>query len=392
MGHVDISKEEADALIAGQMPMRLKRRFTGHAKSIYTWSLGDLPSVPASQWPDWPAFVPKKLESVGIDMNMNRVLHMVSSMVNEALPPEFAMPDGLSPEGQRAWKIITDFLRRKRLTHSGGHHKVFYSPEEWKAKEGESDGELYIVHDGGEHARAISWEGEDEKTREALQVQLRAAGMFMEQINYVMSGIYKINQTTDPKPREPEPAVPVGEEETMTRTEALTNEALKFLGEEFPPVGANQRLNPRSRLARLRKRRSEDEKGKPTKEALDEGDESHSYEEEDEIELVKSILKHAELLRAAISSDMMLPPGVVQNLDLIKQQAEQLLTMHGVDTAVTVESEDEDEEDDTSIEAHGVRGMNSTPWRKKFKNRKALNAWVEKGDGDIEVYATRKAD
>jgi|AACY02.7.fsa_nt_gi hypothetical protein len=41
-----------------------------------------------------------------------------------------------------------------------------------------------------------------------------------------------------------------------------------------------------------------------------------------------------------------------------------------------------------SIEAHGVKGMNSTPWRKKFKSVEALNAWIEKNDA--EVHAVRE--
>jgi len=44
----------------------------------------------------------------------------------------------------------------------------------------------------------------------------------------------------------------------------------------------------------------------------------------------------------------------------------------------------------TKIEAHGVKGMNSTPWRKTFKNWDALEAWTEKNDA--EVYATREEE
>jgi hypothetical protein len=40
------------------------------------------------------------------------------------------------------------------------------------------------------------------------------------------------------------------------------------------------------------------------------------------------------------------------------------------------------------IEAHGVKGMKSTPWRKTFKSTEALNAWVEKNDA--EVHAIRE--
>jgi len=41
-----------------------------------------------------------------------------------------------------------------------------------------------------------------------------------------------------------------------------------------------------------------------------------------------------------------------------------------------------------SIEAHGVKGMNSTPWRRNFKSVEALNAWIEKNDA--EVHAVRE--
>lgn len=42
------------------------------------------------------------------------------------------------------------------------------------------------------------------------------------------------------------------------------------------------------------------------------------------------------------------------------------------------------------IEAYGVKGMNSKPWRKVFKNVEALNAWLEKNDA--EVHGTREAE
>jgi hypothetical protein len=35
------------------------------------------------------------------------------------------------------------------------------------------------------------------------------------------------------------------------------------------------------------------------------------------------------------------------------------------------------------IEAHGVKGMKSTPWRKTFKSVEALNAWVEKNGAEV---------
>lgn len=63
---------------------------------------------------------------------------------------------------------------------------------------------------------------------------------------------------------------------------------------------------------------------------------------------------------------------------------------HG-DTVTESEEEDPDY-DKKPVEAHGVKGMKSTPWRRKFKSRKALNAWVEKSDGDVEVHGTRLAE
>lgn len=42
------------------------------------------------------------------------------------------------------------------------------------------------------------------------------------------------------------------------------------------------------------------------------------------------------------------------------------------------------------VEAYGVKGMNSTPWRKTFKSVEALNRWVDRNDA--EVHATRDAE
>ena len=45
-----------------------------------------------------------------------------------------------------------------------------------------------------------------------------------------------------------------------------------------------------------------------------------------------------------------------------------------------------------SIEAHGVKGMKSTPWRKTFKNIEALNAWVEKHRAEVHAIREIRAD
>lgn len=44
------------------------------------------------------------------------------------------------------------------------------------------------------------------------------------------------------------------------------------------------------------------------------------------------------------------------------------------------------------VEAHGVKGMKSTPWRKIFKNLDALNAWCEKNDAEVHAYSAVEKD
>ena len=44
-----------------------------------------------------------------------------------------------------------------------------------------------------------------------------------------------------------------------------------------------------------------------------------------------------------------------------------------------------------TIEAHGIRGMKGTPWRKTFKSHEHLSDWADKNDS-VEVHATRELD
>lgn len=43
-----------------------------------------------------------------------------------------------------------------------------------------------------------------------------------------------------------------------------------------------------------------------------------------------------------------------------------------------------------TFEAHGVKGMKSTPWRKTFKDQSAFEAWLDKQGGNVEVHGTRE--
>jgi hypothetical protein len=38
------------------------------------------------------------------------------------------------------------------------------------------------------------------------------------------------------------------------------------------------------------------------------------------------------------------------------------------------------------LEAYGVKGLKSTPWRKSFKDFDALQRWAEKNDAEIHAY------
>ena len=44
------------------------------------------------------------------------------------------------------------------------------------------------------------------------------------------------------------------------------------------------------------------------------------------------------------------------------------------------------------VEAHGVHGMKSKPWRKVFKSQAALEAWLAKHEGNVEVHGTREVE
>lgn len=44
------------------------------------------------------------------------------------------------------------------------------------------------------------------------------------------------------------------------------------------------------------------------------------------------------------------------------------------------------------IEAHGVKGMKSTPWRKTFKSQKHFEEWQDKDGGNSEVLGFKELD
>lgn len=53
------------------------------------------------------------------------------------------------------------------------------------------------------------------------------------------------------------------------------------------------------------------------------------------------------------------------------------------DDKYLVKEENLDEAPDHTMEAHGVKGMKNTPWRKTFKSHDHAREWAEKNDADI---------
>jgi hypothetical protein len=44
------------------------------------------------------------------------------------------------------------------------------------------------------------------------------------------------------------------------------------------------------------------------------------------------------------------------------------------------------------IEAYGIKGMKSTPWRKRFKSQAAFEKWLDNTEDDVEVLGTREVN
>lgn len=104
-----------------------------------------------------------------------------------------AMPEGLCKKGKLAYDTIVKYLKENGLDNTGGC-KTFYSPKEWKER-GEDYGTvslLVVVHDGGDHARAFSWDYEDYASIEGLNKDLmEVGGMYSEQCTCWYSAIYQ---------------------------------------------------------------------------------------------------------------------------------------------------------------------------------------------------------
>lgn len=112
---------------------------------------------------------------------------------------DFARPDGLSEDGNKAYDLVSQYLKDNKLTFTGGC-KLFHSPAEWDGDYGRKS-VLIVVYEGAAAGRALSYDKAYEYARpgvecyallETLQEKLREAGLFFEQCTTFYSAIYKI--------------------------------------------------------------------------------------------------------------------------------------------------------------------------------------------------------
>jgi ADP-ribose pyrophosphatase YjhB (NUDIX family) len=139
-------------------------------------------------------------------------------------PPEFAAPQGLSPEGERARQIIVQVLRRNGDLDSRGQKHVFYTPEQWalKADEHVKDGVLVVVHDGGSHAPYFHMSYAAELMLSRMDLALRREGFqiypyaphysVIAPVEHDEANQWFVRQIEDWFQRNPDPAAVPGEE------------------------------------------------------------------------------------------------------------------------------------------------------------------------------------
>lgn len=106
---------------------------------------------------------------------------------------DFAMPDGLSEDGQRAWKAIVTLLLTDDPQMSTGGCRAFRSPSEHAAR-GEAYGkesELVIVYDGGDHRPYFTLDSECYDLVERMNGMLSPLGLYIEECTTWYAAVYR---------------------------------------------------------------------------------------------------------------------------------------------------------------------------------------------------------
>lgn len=119
------------------------------------------------------------------------------------------MPSGLNEDGQRAHKIIVEYLTKHDLTRTEGcktfytpleWERSFYTPLAWKRTLAGRAAHLIVVYNNNAVGRAFSPNARHDFADEGLQVALRAVGLYFEQytrgystvINAVFSAVFSL--------------------------------------------------------------------------------------------------------------------------------------------------------------------------------------------------------
>ncbi len=109
--------------------------------------------------------------------------------------PCLTMPEGLSEQGQRAWRRIMALALDTDFKDTGGC-KAFYSPQEWRERGEEygTESELIVVYDGGDLKYLFSMDAVYDfgnyAMLEKMADELEAIGMYYEECTGWYSAVY----------------------------------------------------------------------------------------------------------------------------------------------------------------------------------------------------------
>ena len=115
-----------------------------------------------------------------------------SNLTSPTEAEAWMIPENLPELGRRAAEAIFNFCHRHDCHYTGGC-RVFYSPVEWRSRQEPYHSNLLIVcHDGGEHKRAVTLDGEDYDTYEQLKQELSDIGVYLQQCTTWYSAVCAI--------------------------------------------------------------------------------------------------------------------------------------------------------------------------------------------------------
>lgn len=107
------------------------------------------------------------------------------------IPKNFEIPEGLSPEGEKAWELVTTFFVENKMTDTGGC-KTFYSPKEWQEKGNRygTKSVLIVVYDGGDVSKVCNIDKENYDLNEHFCKFMNKFGYSFEECTCWYGAIY----------------------------------------------------------------------------------------------------------------------------------------------------------------------------------------------------------